>query len=108
MKVPEAPGVGVMMFLHNHGALVPSIARIFGSDFSMIFVDPAAKFKTHTYEVSRVNITELDNENSKCSDYLGPSHENPGLVMSSDGPKTVEKCILDYYHKNLNCQLPWG
>ena len=106
MKVPEKPSV--MLLLHNNGALVPSIARIFGSDFSMVFINPNETIKTYIYEVSRVNMTELNIEKSSCSDTLGESYENPGLVMSPDGPKTIEQCILDYYHENLQCQLPWG
>ena len=47
-------------------------------------------------------------QNSKCSEELGQSHDNPGLVMSPKGPRTVEQCIEDHYHKNLNCKLPWG
>jgi hypothetical protein len=108
MKVPKRQGISIMMFLHNYGALVPSIARIFGADFSMMFVNPETEFKTHTFEVSRTNMTELNNENIRCSEELGPSHEKPGLVMSSGSPKTVEQCILDYYHNNLHCKLPWG
>ena len=106
MKVPKKPSV--MLLLHNNGALVPSIARIFGSDFSMVFINPNETIKTYIYEVSRVNMTELNTEKSSCSDTLGESYENPGLVMSPDGPKTIEQCILDYYHENLQCQLPWG
>ena len=49
-----------MMILHNHGGLVPSIARIFGSDFAMVFVNPKETISTHIYEVSRINMTELD------------------------------------------------
>ena len=47
MKVPEKPSV--MLLLHNNGALVPSIARIFGSDFSMVFINPNETIKTYNY-----------------------------------------------------------
>ena len=97
-----------MMILHNHGGLVPSIARIFGSDFAMVFVNPKETISTHIYEVSRINMTELDSEKNKCSNELDEISEDPGLVMSPEGPMTVEQCIQGYYHKNLNCQLPWG
>ena len=108
MKVPKNPSISLMMLLHNYGGLVPSIARIFGSDFSMVFINPDNEMKTYIYEVSRTNMTELNSEKSKCNETLGESHGNPGLVMSPEGPKTVEQCIEDHYHKNLNCQLPWG
>ena len=108
MKVPKDPSISITMFLHNYGGLVPSIARIFGSDFSMIFVNPDDEMKTYIYEVSRTNMTELNSEESKCNETLGESHGNPGLIMSPEGPKTVEQCIEDHYHENLNCQLPWG
>ena len=108
MKVPKDPSISITMFLHNYGGLVPSIARIFGLDFSMIFVNPNDEMKTYIYEVSRTNMTELNSEESKCNETLGESHGNPGLIMSPEGPKTVEQCIEDHYHENLNCQLPWG
>ena len=111
MKSPKNPSVSVMMILHNDGALVPSIARIFGSDFVMVNVKPLENFTKYTHEVSRVNMTELDTEKNKCSNEVEENSENPGMAMSSEvseGPKTVEKCILEYYHSNLNCQLPWS
>ena len=74
----------------------------------MVFINPNETIKTYIYEVSRVNMTELNTEKSSCSDTLGESYEKPGLVMSPDGPKTIEQCILDYYHEKLQCQLPWG
>ena len=100
--------ISVMLILHNFGGLVPSIARIFGSDFAMVMTNPKENMTTYIYEVSRTNVTELNSENSKCSEELGQSHDNPGLVMSPKGPRTVEQCIEDHYHKNLNCKLPWG
>ena len=33
---------------------------------------------------------------------------DPGLVLGENGPKTIDQCILDFYHENLKCQLPWS
>ena len=53
-----------------------SIARIFGSDFAMVFVNPKETISTHIYEVSRINMTELDSEKSKCSNEVDDLDDN--------------------------------
>ena len=58
------------MFLHNYGALVPNLSRVFGSDFAVIFVEKNEDFSSYTYEVSRVNLTELSSIHGLCTDDL--------------------------------------
>jgi hypothetical protein len=61
------------------------------------------------FQITRTNMTELDRPDSPCSN--DPELYNdvqPGLVLSPDGPKTLDQCIVDFYHKELGCRLPWG
>ena len=61
------------------------------------------------FEVSRTNITELNREEFECSDDPELYHDGyPGRVLSPDGPKDLQDCIEDYYHRELKCQMPWG
>ena len=61
------------------------------------------------FEVSRTNITELNREEFECSDDPKLYHDGyPGRVLSPDGPKDLQDCIEDYYHRELKCQIPWG
>ena len=61
------------------------------------------------YEISRTNITELSRPEYNCSDSEDLLvHDNPGLAMSPDGPKTVEQCVTEYYMRELGCKMPWA
>ena len=56
--------------MHNYGALVPNLSRIFGSDFAAIFIEKNEDFSFYTYEVSRVNLTELNSNHGPCTSEL--------------------------------------
>ena len=66
------------------------------------------EFLSYFYEVSRINLTELNTETNSCTKELDDIGGDPGLVLGENGPKTVEQCILDFYQENLKCQLPWS
>ena len=97
-----------MVFLHNHGSLIPNLSRVYGSDFAALFMNENDEFLSYFYEVSRVNLTELKTETNACTKELDDIGGDPGLVLGENGPKTVDQCILDFYHENLKCQLPWS
>ena len=97
-----------MVFLHNHGSLIPNLSRVYGSDFAALFMNENDEFLSYFYEVSRVNLTELNTETHSCTKELDDIGGDPGLVLGENGPKTVDQCILDFYHENLKCQLPWS
>ena len=100
--------MAVMVFLHNHGSLIPNLSRVYGSDFAALFMNENDEFLSYFYEVSRVNLTELNTETNSCTKELDDIGGDPGLVLGENGPKTVDQCILDFYHENLKCQLPWS
>ena len=81
---------------------------MFGSDFAVIFIEENEAYSSYTYEVSRVNLTELNSNHGTCTNELENIPEEPGIVLGEKGPQTVEKCILNYYHDNLKCQVPWS
>ena len=72
------------------------------------FMNENEEFLSYYYEVSRVNLTELNTETNSCTKELDDIGGDPGLVLGENGPKTVDQCILDFYHENLKCQLPWS
>ena len=108
VNAPRDPSVAVMVFLHNHGSLIPNLSRVYGSDFAALFMNENDEFLSYFYEVSRVNLTELNTETNSCTKELDDIGGDPGLVLGENGPKTVDQCILDFYHENLKCQLPWS
>ena len=108
VNAPRDPAVAVMVFLHNHGSLIPNLSRLYGSDFAALFMNENDEFLSYFYEVSRVNLTELNTETNSCTKELDDIGGDPGLVLGENGPKTVDQCILDFYHENLKCQLPWS
>ena len=108
VNAPRDPAVAVMVFLHNHGSLTPNLSRVYGSDFAALFMNENDEFLSYFYEVSRVNLTELNSETNSCSKELDDIGGDPGLVLGENGLKTVDRCILDFYHENLKCQLPWS
>ena len=108
VNAPRDPAVAVMVLIHNHGSLVPNLSRVYGSDFASLFMNENDEFLSYFYEVSRVNLTELKTETNACTKELDDIGGDPGLVLGENGPKTVDQCILDFYHENLKCQLPWS
>ena len=106
MKVPKNPAIAVFFVVHNHGALVPSISRIAGSDFAMFLVDIRQKISNYFLEVSRVNITSLNTDDQPCTDEKNDNKLE--TTMGPDGLITLDQCILNFYHRELNCTLPWG
>ena len=98
-----------MVFVHNHGAFVPSLARIYGNDYRTVFAR-SGSFVGTGFEVSRVNFTELNRDSFECSDENKLYDDgHPGRVKSLDGtPKDLQNCIEDFYHRELKCRLPWG
>ena len=110
-KGSKDPLVKYIIAVHNHNAFVPSLADIFGNSVSLVF-GKNDTFETHNmvkYVVFRSNITELNRPDYNCSSDASLKQDgNPGLAMSPSGPKTVEQCIIDYYQRELGCQLPWN
>ena len=106
MKGPNDPKVLYIVAVHNHDAFVPSPAKIFGT--GLAFLAPRkGQFINAIFEVSRTNITELKDFNNCSDDETLLDDTKPGLAVSSEGPKTVEKCINDYYIRELGCKMPW-
>ena len=95
-----------LIAVHNHDAFVPSMAQIFGTGVALL-ATRKGQFINAMYEVSRSNITELKAFNNCSDDEALLNDTKPGLVMSSEGPKTVDKCIEDYYVRELGCKMPW-
>lgn len=110
VRAPNDSSVAVMTAVHGVNAFTPNfLSRIFGSDYVMTFIRPSIEMTTKMVEVSRANITNLNTKDHPCTSELDEaSLENPGIVMSPEGAKTVEQCVRDYYHRNLSCYLPWG
>ena len=103
-KGSHDPLVKYIIAVHNHNAFVPSLADIFGNSLSMVFAqnDTLERHNMVKYVVFRTNITELSRPDYNCSSDASLNKDgNPGLVMSSSGPKTVEQCIVDYYQREL-------
>ena len=43
---------------------------MFGSDFAVIFVEKNEDFSSYIYEVSRINLTELNSNHGSCTNEL--------------------------------------
>ena len=110
VKAPNDSSVAVLISVHSVNAFTPNfLSRIFGSDYVMAFIRPDIKMTTRMVEIGRANITKMNRKNQPCTSELDDiALENPGIVMSPEGAKTVEQCIRDYYHRHLGCYLPWG
>ena len=109
LKGSKDPNVKYIISVHNHHAFIPSLADIFGNAVFLVFSKEDSQHQMAKFVFSRTNITELNRADFNCSnDPDLYTNDNPGLVMSFDGPKTVENCVNDYYQKQLRCQLPWN
>ena len=109
-KASANPMVKYIIAVHNHNAFVPSLADIFGNAVSMESVlDPKNdSSQQQMFVFFRSNVTELSSQEYNCSHDVSLQQDgNPGLAMSTNGPKTVEQCVIDYYHRELGCKLPW-
>ena len=109
IKSQDDPAIGILFTAHNPGGFVPNLARIYGNDVKVVFAKANNEFIGAGFELNRINITELDREGAECSvDPALDNDDHPGRVLSPEGPKDLEECIEDFYHKQLNCRLPWG
>ena len=88
-----------MVFLHNHGSLIPNLSRVYGSDFAALFMNENDEFLSYFYEVSRVNLTELNTETNSCTKELDDIGGDPGLVLGKNGPKTTFT-TLEWVHRS--------
>ena len=108
IKSLDDPAIAMQIYVHNHGAMVPHLAKIYGNDFQTVFAR-IGSFIGNGFEISRTNYTELNREDFECSDdreLYDDAH--PGWVKSPDGSKNLEDCIEEYFHRELECLLPWG
>ena len=108
IKSLDDPAIAMQIYVHNHGAMVPHLAKIYGNDFQTVFAR-IGSFIGNGFEISRTNYTELNRDDFECSDdkeLYDDAH--PGWVKSPDGPKDLEDCIEEYFHRELECLLPWG
>ena len=73
----------------------------------MLFVKPHAEFSSYYFEIIRKNITNLNVKERPCWENDDTSL-SLGLAKSNGTTKTIDQCILDFYHSKLGCQLPWS
>ena len=58
--------VTAFVSVHNDQAFIPSMAREYGSDFSLVFPPPLGQAKFAMFEVGRINMTELNSDRHPC------------------------------------------
>ena len=73
----------------------------------MLFVKANAEFSSYYFEIIRKDITNLNVDERPCWENDDTSL-SLGLAKSNDTMKTIDQCILDFYHSRLGCQLPWS
>ncbi len=66
IKSRDDPAIAFLIGVHNHGAFVPNLGRVFGNDYTMIFARPG-EFIYSGIKITRTNMTELHREDVPCS-----------------------------------------